>query len=162
MFRAFLFNALGGTFEVRLINMKSGKDVPGTKLYKGGYFKARQVARDKHLKDGQMIRLQVVAVLDYRANDAFAAANLARDVMNPPEQGIMDQPELPADLGKPVYDIGESNARQSEFMHEHQDEPNVYTGTDPDDHDCDTLGPQDWSENDSQYHMTCSVCGLLR
>ena len=35
-------------------------------------------------------------------------------------------------LTKEMYDIGDSNARQSEYFHKHQDEPNV-DGPDEDD-----------------------------
>ena len=188
MIRALLLNLLGGTFEVRLISLKSGKNIPGTLVCEGGYFKCRKKARDKHLKDGQMIRLQHVAVLDHRINDidAFVAANQARDVLDftttappagmehvqvapgitegrriVPEQGVMEQPELPADIGKPVYNR-EPSGDISISKPQDPDAFEPYTGTDPDDHDCDTLGPQDWSVDDSAYHLTCSICGAMR
>ena len=174
--RAILTYIAGGEFEVRLINLKSGKKIPGTLICRGSYFKCRRVWRDKHLKYGQMVRLQAVAVLDYRINDrkpmdleeaqekANQIANQRLDnlkmALEPPagmehvqvapgitegrpiaapEEGVMQQPELPAELGEPVY--------KDELP-----EP---------DHKCDDKGPQDWREADGQYHPTCSVCGAM-
>jgi hypothetical protein len=57
--------------------------------------------------------------------------------------------------------IAESNERQSEFMHKHQDEPNAYQGEDEDDHVCDELGPQDWDGESGIYRLTCSICGNM-
>lgn len=68
MIRAFILYLLGTTFEVRLINSKTGKDIPGRCMYKGGYWKARRVYRKKHLKYGYVLRLQAVVVLDHQIN----------------------------------------------------------------------------------------------
>jgi hypothetical protein len=133
-------------YEVRLINMKSGKDIPGTRLFKGGYFKCRRVFLDKRLKYGQMVRLQAVAVLDHRISDAQPAT---------PHHVVTVEPVEPAE----PHDIAASNARQSEFMEKHQDEPNTYGGEDDDDHECDSKGPLDWDFESDDYVPTCSFCG---
>jgi hypothetical protein len=169
MFRAFILSLLGGTFEVRLINTQSGKDIPGTRLFKGGYWKARKVLFNKNLKAGQVIRLQAVTVLnwDYQTPDQEEAM-----VEIPPDMIVVDEasqisqeawdagkaPESSIPKGVITHNIGEANQRQSDFMHEHQDEPNEYRGEDVDDHVCDDEGPQDWDTDSDTYRPTCSVC----
>lgn len=181
MFRAFIMWLASPVYEVRLINTKSGKDVPGTRLFRGSYFGARKVMAKKKLKYGEMIRLQAVAVLDHRINSTNPiheepmvvipsdmiivdeASEISQEAWDAaaPEDGIMNQPKLHKDIGKPVYGIAERNASQSEFMHEHQDEPNVYGGEDPFDHKCDDMGPQDWNTETDTYQITCSICGAF-
>lgn len=189
MFRAMILALMGAIFEVRLINMKSGKDIPGTRLFKGGYFKARKAMRKRKLKYGEMIRLQAVAVLDWKIEDNYIKERIEQAKWTPEEvQDLKDKVSepmvtIPPDMiivednpmadGMPEFvktriegtfpkaehGIAESNARQSEFMHEHQDEPNEYHGEDLDDHVCDVSGPQDWDAEEGRYAVTCSVCG---
>ena len=157
MIRAFIMWLARPVYEVRLINTKSGKDIPGTRLFKGSYFKCRRVFRDKRLKYGQMVRLQAVSVLDHRICSQL-------DVPEP-EMIIFDEasevsPEVFGQIRQAKdNDIGASNARQSEFMEKHQDEPNTYGGEDDDDHECDSKGPLDWDFESDDYVPTCSFCG---
>jgi hypothetical protein len=162
MFKAFILSLLGGTFEVRLISTKSGKDIPGTRLFKGGYWKSRKVMANKNLKDGEVIRLQAVTVLDWDYQTPVQAEEPLVEI--PPDMIVVDEAsEISQEAWDRAksYDIGDSNARQSEFMEKHQDEP-PYRGEDVDDHLCDTDGPQDWDSEATIYRETCSICGLMR
>lgn len=174
MIRAFFLNLLGGTFEVRLVKLLSGKKIPGTCLHSGSYFKARKVYRDKQLKYGTMVRLQAVTVLDHRINDikpmTLEEAQQKQNVITNerlanvreriegkfPKAETMIVIDEASEVTPEVWDIAASNARQSEFMHKHQDEPNV-----DNEHDCDCDGPMDWSDKVSNYLPTCSVCGAM-
>ena len=147
MIRAAIIKILGGTFEVRSINLRSGKNIPGTCLYKGSYFKARKVFKKREPKAGTIIRLQAINVLDYHIkpiDDLAVEAPLAAQYADDAEHVAT------------IHDIGMANARQSEFMAKHQDEPNVYTGTDHGDHECDANGP--WEFVGDTYMPTCSIC----
>ncbi len=167
MFRAMILSLFGGTFEVRMINTKSGKDIPGTRLCKGGYWKCRKVFNKKtgfNSKPGTILRLQAVAVLKTNSSpvnmDQYLAAQ--EPVVEIPEgMIIIDEGGRvhPSEVYMDPYDIGASIERQSDFMAEHQDEPNAYQGEDPDDHKCDDQGPQDWDGATGGYFPTCSICG---
>ncbi len=171
MIKAMILYLLGAIFEVRLINCRTGKDIPGRCLYKGSYWKARKVFRRRKLKMGYILRLQAVSLIAFD------------DRVRQLPKKIWSDDDV-ADF-KNKWDIGAANARQSDFMHEHQDEPNV-SGPDNDD-----LGLEDaesksrWSDDDSHaaaftenddhecnsgghleydkalgYLPTCTICGL--
>jgi len=181
MIRAFVLSFLGAYFEVRLINTKSGKDIPGTRLCRGGYWKCRKVCRNKTLKTNEVLRLQAVTQLDWRFQASETLIEIPPEMMINVDEGATVVPDKIwhnsdlNDLKKRVdgefrdfqeefaspSDIGDSNARQSEFMAEHQDEPNAYRGEDLDDHLCDLDGPQDWNMDTSIYEPTCSICGSM-
>lgn len=160
MFRAIFLWVLSPVWEVRIVSTTTGKDIPGRCVYKGGYLKARKQFKKAKGKYGDMIRLQAVVRTDWKMNET-------RQVEAP--EGMVHVQVAPGITeGRPVYDIGASNARQSEFMHEHQDEPNVdgpevddipLTVDQMDEHYCNRLGPMDYDKQSGNYYPTCSVCG---
>jgi len=176
MFRAMILSLFGGVFEVRLINLKSGKDIPGTRLYKGSFWKCRKVFLNKKLKYGELKRLQAVTVLDHDINSTKEMIDPVEQVVKIPEDmvtriegtfpltGIPEGAEMiiideASDVDPGIY---ESNARQSDFMAKTQDEPNEYQGEDLDDHTCDVNGPQDWDTDTDTYRPTCSICSAFQ
>ena len=89
----------------------------------------------------------------------------------PPEEGIMSQPELPADLGEPVY--GEATNEQlaqvsiaagSGLLPPAFDERLLESAKnmfepDREEHECDVNGWMDWDFDADDYLPTCSICG---
>jgi len=170
MFRAMIMWLASPIYEVRLINMKSGKDIPGTRLFKGSFFKARRVFRDKHLKYGQLVRLQAVSVLDHRMNaDTMTiideASEVPEKVWDSIPEGVITHGDSDPDFMKVrvegEFPIAEANQRQSDFMHKHQDEPTEYRGEDLDDHVCDDSGALDFNQATGEYQPTCTICGAF-
>jgi hypothetical protein len=125
MLRAFILYLLGARFEVRVINLKSGKDIPGTCLYKGGYWKCRKLTGDKELKPQQMIRLQAVTTLERYANHDIAPVLAAQ--ADESEHAITGFGEVD----------NETFARISQSKPTDPDAFDPYTGTDFGDHECD-------------------------
>lgn len=160
--KAMILFLLGTTFEVRLINCRTGKDIPGRCMYKGGYWKARKVYKKINVKYGYTLRLQAVTLMKHRLNSTEPVSlEDAQDHQNQIARQRLDNVSEKRLYGEAGYGIAESNARQSEFMAEHQDEPNAYGGEDPDDHVCDLDGPQDWDDERGVYRPTCSTCGTF-
>jgi len=157
MFRAMILWLAGATFEVRVVSITTGKDIPGRCIFKGGYWKARKIFNTPgyRMKPGHVIRLQAVAVTAHR----FEKPKIPEQIYTEDEVQEFKDKLAGENVPRETHDIGTSNARQSEFMAEHQDEPNVYTGTDKDDHDCDSNGPMEYDPNLPGYEVTCSICG---
>lgn len=166
--KALLLRLLGATFEVRRVNTKLGKDLPGTCLHKGpGYRAAKKAynAAAAKAKRGQLIRLQAVV--------RMGGHLVAKSALNDPPPIMTPEVKSAAAAAEPVphetHDIGASNARQSEFFRKHQDEPNVDYGDDDDavpgnddlipDHAHDYNGPL--VLHDGLYAPTCSICGEI-
>ena len=164
MFRAIWIWVWSPVWEVRIVSTTTGKDIPGRCVYKGTYWKARKQFKKTKGKYGNMIRLQAVIRADWRMNET---PDIPKE-MWPPEEVEEFKEKLreavpivegnhPRDLPVEPHDIGTSNARQSEFMEKHQDEPNVYQGEDHGDHECDRLGPMEFDKA-LGYLPTCSIC----
>lgn len=182
MIKAIILWLLGATFEVRLINQGTGKDIPGRCVYKGGYWKARKVFKAKRykLKQDQLLRLQAVSFLDVQQSPNVVSLTITGLVPDAPPTITKEVIEAAYSVGVEIgkaepHDIGTSNARQSEFMHKHQDEPNV-AGPEADDlppdfeqkmqasaakldHECDSDGPMEYNEKTALYAETCIMCG---
>ena len=172
MIRAMILWLLGATFEVRMISLKTGKIIPGRCMYRGGYWQARKVFKRQRLKNRYLVRLQAFTTLDSRQNIQFSLTeaqdkqnqitnerldNIKTAMAGQGQRGVNPMADGMPPLANVQNDIGESNARQSEFMHEHQDELNVYQGEDKDDHECDSTGPLEFDKA-LGYVPTCSVC----
>ena len=164
MIRAILMRMLGLSpiYEVRTVSQLTGKDLPGTKLHGGtGYHsaKAAYTAARRKLKPGHQLRLQAVVTLDAKMSEVPRGADVI----------IIDEA---ADVTPEMYDIAASNARQSEYMRQHQDEPN-FDGPDEDDepvtenpmaedmplfvHEHNFSGPMVYV--DGAYMPSCGECG---
>ena len=166
---------LSPIWEVRVVNKSIKKDLPGTRLWHGSSYRKARAAylknKPKVLAD-HMIKLQAVSVVAMHWKMSRETAqveanieasqrldNIAKmsetDVATALETKKPSWPEPPITAAE--YAIEESNARQSEYMAKHQDEPNAYNGSDPDDHTCNYSGPMTMGE-DGAYHPTCSIC----
>ena len=157
MIKALILWLLGATFEVRLVSLKTGKDIPGRCLYKGGWTKARRMYRNKHLKYGNMVRLQAVNVLGSRINDMKPmTSEEAQRTLNWVNNQRLDNLKT----AQNKWDIGASNAQTSAFMHEHQDEPNV-SGPDANDL-ADNSAPAPRRSNETHDEWVKRVSGTLR
>ncbi|TNF79218.1 MAG: hypothetical protein EP301_14025, partial [Gammaproteobacteria bacterium] len=68
MIRAFLLRLLGYSpvWEVRSVSMKSGKDIPGERKFKGGYMGARAYFKDHPAPPDHELRLQALLVTKSR------------------------------------------------------------------------------------------------
>ena len=165
MIRAILMRMLGLSpiYEVRTVSQLTGKTLPGTKLHGGtGYHsaKAAYTAARRKLKPGHQLRLQAVVTLDAKMSEVSRGAEAMI---------IIDEA---ADVTPEMYDIAASNARQSENMRQHQDEPN-FDGPDEDDepvtenpmaeymppfvHEHNFSGPMVYV--DGAYMPSCGECG---
>lgn len=177
MFKAILMRLFGlhPHWEVRSISQLTKKDLPGTRLYSGDSYRKARAAYKKEkarIKPDHKLKLQAVSVLamhwkpsiegiqeaiNEEANKRLGnvAAVMPKVAWTEPEvQELKDkiEGEFPTTPG-----IAESNARQSEFMAENQDEPNAYNGEDHGDHECNFSGPMEMGD-DGKYHPTCSIC----
>jgi len=186
VFKAILMRLFGLSpiYEVRTVSQLTGKTLPGTLLHSGsGYRAARAAFKSAKLKDGHIVRLQAVVRLDAKkekqkvwTNDdkdryleTLRAKNKAKvlDEKIPTDYGYTPIYREPAEPAEPkTWDIAASNARQSEYMHQHQDEPN-FDGPDEDDevkldHDCNRAGPMIYSHEAGAYVSTCSLCADLK
>lgn len=188
MFRAIWIWVWSPVWEVRIVSTTTGKDIPGRCVYKGTYWKARKQFKKTKGKYGNMIRLQAVIRADWRMNETRPdllivdeATDVPRETYVPIVEGnhprdlLMDEPVLENPMADgmpefmttriegefPKHDIGEANARQSEFMEKHQDEPNVYQGEDHGDHACNEDGPMECDAVLGIYMPTCTICGAL-
>ena len=96
MIRAMILALLGATFEVRVINTKSGKDIPGTRICKGGYWTCRKATHNRNLKYGEVIRLQAISILEWDVNDTKprddAIAEVESVVGLPDDMVIVENP----------------------------------------------------------------------
>ena len=185
MIRAILMRMLGLSpiYEVRTVSQLTGKDLPGTKLHGGtGYHsaKAAYTAARRKLKPGHQLRLQAVVTLDAKMSEVSPGEVEVLATSNPYLKGhvvigereamiIIDEA---ADVTPEMYDIAASNARQSEYMRQHQDEPN-FDGPDEDDepvtenpmaedmplfvHEHNFSGPMVYV--DGAYMPSCGECG---
>ena len=178
MIRAMILWLLGATFEVRLINSKTGKDIPGRCLYKGGYWKARRVYRNKRLKYGYVVRLQAVSLLDHRINATKPmtieeAQDNQNYIANKRLDNIKTATGLPHDFDEKLMDAGKrlnephdistSNAEQSaSFEKDPGAAFEAYQGEDYGDHECDSNGPLEFHKVLDDYRPTCSICGTLQ
>lgn len=161
MIKAMFLSLLGATFEVRQINMKTGKDIPGRCLAKGGYFKCRKVFRAKNLKYGMMLRLQAVDVMQHRANTERPSDLLIVDEASDVTPEMLSKAkQIATGIEQASHlDIGDSNARQSKFYEENPGSFEPYRGDDKDDHKCDSLGAMEFDDHTETYVSTCAVCG---
>lgn len=154
--KGILLRLLGATFEVRVISHLTGKNLPGTRIGQPlkSWRKAKALFRKEagKLKHGQTLRLQAV-VVGKELMKHISDGDRHETLRNPPP--IMT-PEVEAHVPRETHDIEASNARQNEFMREHQDEPNVDVETEPD-HVCDFAG--EMVLLDGAYRPTCSTCG---
>lgn len=182
MFRAMILYLLGATFEVRLVKLATGKNIPGQCLYRGGYFGARKAynkAAEKHYKDAVELRLQSISLLSVHANQVtlgtlpynsgpatpmsnkwLAEKNQEREAEERKIQvaaGMTDTGEL-IEREVKIDPYEESMQRSSDNLRQARDE-GITDG--PDIHECDRDGPWEFEEATGGYTATCSVCGEL-
>ena len=176
MIRAFIAFIAGAEFEVRLVRTQTGKNIPGRCIGKGGYFKCRKIFKKKQGKYGELLRLQAVSVLDWKINDdagelePWSAVVEAAGSVGVSVSVNSSVPRETIAQAATRFGITESNTRQSDFMHKHQDEPNV-AGPDETDlvepnapyvHHCDSDGPMEFFDEARGYLPTCTICGEIR
>ena len=138
MIKALLMWLAGATFEVRLIKLRTGKDIPGRLEYRGGYWQARKKYKNKPPKTGQMIRLQAVSQLYTQTKPIPDTADMIMfDEISKLPDAVWEDPE-----GSP--DWPEASPVVS------------------DEHDCNNIGPLDWDQSIDGYAKTCSICGSLQ
>jgi len=168
MFRALIMWLANPVYEVRLISTKSGKDIPGRCLYKGGYFKARKVWRGKKLKYGELIRLQAVSCLEWRANDVQSPS----ETVQPPAgmehvqvaPGITEGRRIEPGRINIESNPGAGDDRfKDEFMRTHVEGEFPAAEENTGDHECNSDGPLEWMREAHMqpegYYPTCSICG---
>lgn len=147
MIRIMMMWLAGATFEVRLINVKTGKKIPGRLQCTGGYWKCRKTFKRKRLKYGYMLRLQAVSVMDYRINSDVE--NIRSRMQETAHRAAHSDQSVETAMPLPVMaEIGVVDASPEEI------ELAV--------HQCNEAGPMDWDFSADEYRPTCSVCGELQ
>jgi hypothetical protein len=176
VFKAILMRLFGLSpiYEVRTVSQLTGKTLPGTLLHSGsGYRAARAAFKSAKLKAGHLVRLQAVVRLNAKM-DIVAAQEAQNRITNKRLDALKEKQKAwtSVDESTPIYrepaepaesktwDIAASNARQSEYMHQHQDEPN-FDGPDENDHECNLSGPMVYSHDVAAYQPTCSICNQI-
>lgn len=177
MFKRILLWFLAPVYEVRRINVKTGRDVPGTKLYAGDdYREAREVFDNAKLKYGFMVRLQAVHCFDYRINDSTpeVATIVHAEIDNPQFQGheqiLVTITDEASDVDPSVYkrDIPASLMDAATVTVDPADSDDFVEtrieGTFPtaEGHACNFSGPMIYNQEKGRYNPTCSICGEPR
>lgn len=147
MIRAFLLRLLGYSpvWEVRSVSMKSGKDIPGERKFKGGYRGARAYFKEHPAPPDHELRLQALLVTKSRYFPTIDDSPLTAEDIEDIHQRH-DSPPVLVDVphGTPEPTPGIDDLEEPEQ-----------------DHECDAEGPLDWDETGGAYVPTCSVCGRL-
>lgn len=140
MIRAFLLRLLGFApiWEVRSVSMKSGKDIPGERKFKGGYLGARAYFKEHPAPPDHELRLQALLVTKSRYFPT-----------------IDDSP-----LSAISAISAEAEKKAEEVMDFSEPVPGIDDLEEPD-HECDGNGPMEWDERTSAYVPSCSICGAL-
>ena len=161
MIRAFILNLLGGTFEVRLIKLSSGKDIPGTCLYKGGYFKCRKAyakAIQLKTKDPVAIRLQSINLLSVHANQV-TLGTMAKGAIYPPAKHTTWVIDEASEVTPEMYNSIDAHPPEGDYPN--KERYAIEGKFRPATHDCDAAGPLEYLNDTSGYVPTCSVCGEI-
>lgn len=183
MFRAMILYLLGATFEVRLVKLATGKNIPGQCLYRGGYFGARKAynkAAEKHYKDAVELRLQSISLLSVHANqvtlgtlpyNSGPATPMSNKWLAEKNQE-REAEERKIQVAAGMTDTGELIEREVKINPSELLPDPEYLGVDAGvsdsytvevgvAHECDRDGPWEFEEATGGYTATCSVCGEL-
>ncbi len=160
--RRLLLWLLSPVYEVRVINVKTGKNVPGTRVHSGeSYKKAMAAYRAYKPKYGFQIKIQAVTVFNTRINSEKLIIIDEVSEVNPG----MYRAEVPAedmDMEGAVVTVAMSDDFIVVPEDVSRDSPHVpgevyVVG---EEHACDYAGPMGFHEG--AYKATCSVCGDLQ
>ena len=154
--KALILRLFGATFEVRRVNAKLGKDLPGTCLHKGpGYRAAKKayVAAMGKAKVGELIRLQAVLRLNTAVTQEKVGGDLSpkpADKVPPtsPEPSVQSPQESP-NVGGDFSDV------DGPLSHPEEPVGDLF----PAEHQCDFAGPL--TLVNGRYTPSCSICGKV-
>lgn len=140
MIRAFLLRLLGfaPVWEVRSVSMKSGKDIPGERKFKGGYRGARAYFNEHPAAPDHELRLQALLVTKSRYFPTIDDSPLSEIYELESEPMPEHDPPVPHGTPEPVPGVDDLEEQ---------------------DHECDIDGPLEWDDAAGAYVPTCSICG---
>ncbi len=163
MIRAFLLRLLGFSpvWEVRSVSMKSGKDIPGERKFRGSYAGARRYFKDHPAPPDHELRLQALLVTKSRYFPTIDDEPLSRPSEFKPGAALMMSEDESREAVQQLKDAPP--------MSDWKEEPGaeVPRGTDDavpgidSDHECDAEGPLEWEDIAGGYFPSCSICGKL-
>jgi len=126
------------TYEVRLVAMRSGRNLVGERIYQGSCYKT---ARKK----------KAAAVLKY---------SMAPEHYQVVLKAVVDIESIPVG-GCSIVNVDPASGESTNAQTEPQEQPDPEEGRgsaeEPADHKCDASGPLVY--HDGKYVPTCSICG---
>lgn len=169
-------------WEVRSVSTKSGKDIPGTRVFKGSYREARRYYKGDYPKAQHELRLQAVIVAADKWNPgeirhsefSYAEADAAKTATGYPSghtmssDGIYTKEVSSEDMDgmkltvRVTGDFPDDMEVPDDISINKPQDPDAfvpYAGEEYGDHDCDSDGPLEWSESEAGYLPSCSICG---